>query len=73
MIPDFVEHTNPLPNLLEKNIFFELQKTQLDAIENLKTLVNISLLSKSFRYKITYPFKNRCQFSGITAFLEQTE
>ena len=38
-IPNVAEHTTPLRNLLKKDVVFELQKPQLEAIENLKTLV----------------------------------
>ena len=38
-IPNVAEHTTPLRNLLKKYVVFELQKPQLEAIENLKTLV----------------------------------
>ena len=34
-IPNLAEHTTPLRNLLKKDVFFELQKPQLDAIKNL--------------------------------------
>ena len=37
-IPNLAEYTTPLRNL-KKDVVFELQKPQLDAIENLKTLV----------------------------------
>ena len=38
-IPNVAEHTTPLRNLLKKDVVFQLQKPQLEAIENLKTLV----------------------------------
>ena len=38
-IPNIVEHTTPLPNLLKNDVVFKLQKPQLEAIENLKILV----------------------------------
>ena len=34
-IPNLAEHTTPLRNLLKKDVVFELQKPQLDAIKNL--------------------------------------
>ena len=50
---NFAEHTT----LLKKDVVFELQKSQLDSIEKLKNLSNISTLSKDFRLKITNSFK----------------
>ena len=40
--PKLAEHTTPLRNLLKKDVVFKLQKPQLDAIKNLKTLVTSS-------------------------------
>ena len=37
-IPNFADQTTPLHNLVKREVVFELQKPQLDAIENLKTL-----------------------------------
>ena len=38
-IPNLAEHTTPLRNLLKKDVSFELQKPQVDAIEYLKIFV----------------------------------
>ena len=64
-IPNLAEHATPLRNLLKKDVVFKLQKPQFDAIENLKNLINTSILPEGFRLKFTNSFKNRCQFSMI--------
>ena len=38
-IPNLAKHTTPLRNLLKKDVLFELQKPQVDAIEYLKIFV----------------------------------
>ena len=38
-ISNLARHTTPLHNILKKDVFFKLQKPQLDTIEYLKTLV----------------------------------
>ena len=57
-ISNLAEHTTPLRNLLKKCIVFELQKPQLQAIENLKILVTPGPCLKIFDSKITNSFKN---------------
>ena len=47
-IPNLAKHTTPLGNLLKKDVVFKLQKPQLDAIENLKTLVTSAPCLKIF-------------------------
>ena len=47
-IPNLAKHTTPLGNLLKKDVVFQLQKPQLDAIENLKTLVTSAPCLKIF-------------------------
>ena len=47
-IPNLAEHTTPLHNLFKKDVAFKLQKPQLDAIENLKTLVTSAPCLKIF-------------------------
>ena len=38
-IPNLANQTTPLHNFVKREVVFELQKPQLDAIENLKTLI----------------------------------
>ena len=57
-IPNLAEYTTPLCNLLEKDVLFELQKPQLDAIENLKTLVTSAPCLKTFDSKLQTRLKN---------------
>ena len=59
-IPNLAEHTTSLRNLIKKDVVFKLQKPQLDAIENLKTLVTSARCLKVFD-----SFKNRCRFGRI--------
>ena len=51
-IPNIAEHTTPLHNLLRKDVVFKLQKPQLEAIENLKTLVASAPCLKIFNSKL---------------------
>ena len=50
-IRDILEHTTPLCNFSKKN-GFKLQKPQLDATENLKTLVTLAPRLKIFDSKL---------------------
>ena len=56
----FTKHTTSLLNLLNKDVVFELQKPQLDAIKNLKTLVTSAPCLKIFDSKSPAHLKNRC-------------
>ena len=47
-ILNLAEHSTPLRKLLKKCVVFKLQEPQLDAIENLKTLVTSALCLKIF-------------------------
>ena len=47
-IPNLAEHTIPLRTFLKKNVVFQLQKPQLDAIESLKALVTSAPCLKIF-------------------------
>ena len=69
-IPNLAEHTTPLRNLLKKDVVFELQKPQLDAIENLKTSVTAPCL-KIFDSKLPTRLKTDASSVGLGAFLEQ--
>ena len=46
-IPNLAEYATPLRNLAKKDVF-ELEKPQLDVIENLKTLVTSAYCLKIF-------------------------
>ena len=69
-IRNLAEHTAPLCNLLKKDVGFEIQKTQLDAIENLKALVTSAHCQKIFDSNL--PFRSGIDASsvGLRAFLE---
>ena len=47
-IPNLAEVTPPLRELLKKDVAFNLQKLQLDAIEKLKTLITSAPILKIF-------------------------
>ena len=65
-IPNVAEHTTPLRNLLKKDVVFGLQKPQLEAIENLKTLVTSAPWLEIFDTKLPTRLK-----TDLAAFLEQ--
>ena len=68
-IPNVAEHTTPLRNLLKKDVVFGLQKPQLEAIENLKTLVTSAPWLEIFDTKL--PTRLKTDASSLGAFLEQ--
>ena len=70
-IPNLAKHTTPLGNLLKKDVVFKLQKPQLDAIENLKTLVTSAPCLKIFDSKLPTRLKTDASSVGLRAFLEQ--
>ena len=70
-IPNSVEHTTPLRNLLKKDVVSELHKLQLDGIENLKTLVTSAPCLKVFNSKLPTLLKTDASSVGLDAFLEQ--
>ena len=70
-IRNFAEHTTPLRNLLKKGVAFELRKLQLDAIENLKTLVTSAPSLKIFDSKLPTRLVSDVGSVGLGAFLEQ--
>ena len=70
-IPNSVEHTTPLRNLLKKDVVSELNKLQLDGIENLKTLVTSAPCLKVFNSKLPTLLKTDASSVGLGAFLEQ--
>ena len=67
LIPNLAEHNIPLHNLLKKKVVFKLQKPQLEAIENLKTLVTSAPCLKIFDLKLLTCWKT----DGLGSFLEQ--
>ena len=52
-IPNLAEVTAPLRALLKKDVAFNLQKPQLDAIEKLKTLITSAPILKIFDPNLT--------------------
>ena len=70
-IPNLAKHTTPLRNLLKKDVVFKLQKPQLDAIENLKTLVISAPSLRNFNSKLSTRLKTDASSVGLGAFLEQ--
>ena len=71
-IPNLAEHTTPLWNLLKKDVVFKLQKPQLDAIKNLKTLVTSAPCLKISNSKLPTHLKTNASSVGLGAFLEQS-
>ena len=65
-------YTIPLHNLLKKDVFFEIQKPQLDTIEtrNLKVLVTSAPYLKIFDSKLPTRLKTDASSVGLGAFLE---
>ena len=70
-IASLAKHTTPLRNLLKKDVVFELQKPQLDALENLKTLVTSASCLKIFDSKLSTRLRTNPSSIGLGAFLEQ--
>ena len=71
IIPNLAEHTTPLRNLLKKDVAFKLQKPQLNAIKNSKTLVTSAPCLKIFDSKLPTRWKTDASSVGLGAFLEQ--
>ena len=70
-IRNLAEHTTPLRNLLKKGVVFELRKLQLDAIENLKTLVTSTPSLKTFDSKLPTRLVSDVGSVELGVFLEQ--
>ena len=70
-IPNLAEYTTPLRNLLKKDVVFELQKPQLDAVENFKTLVTSAPCLKIFDSKLPTRLNTVASSVGLGAFLQQ--
>ena len=71
-MPNLVERTIPLRNLLQSDVVSEQQKPQLDAIENLKALVTAAPCLKIFDSKLATRLKTDASLVGLGAFLEQS-
>ena len=71
IIPNLAEHTTPLRNLLKKDAAFKLQKSQLNTIENSKTLVASAPCLKIFDSKLPTRLKTDARSVGLGRFIEQ--
>ena len=70
-IPILTKRTTPFCNLLKKDVVFELQKPELDAIENLKTLVTSAPCLKILDSKLLARLKTDASSVGLGTFLEE--
>ena len=70
-IPNLAEVTAPLWVLLKKGIAFSLQKSQLDAIEKLKTSITSVPILKIFNPNLPTRLKIDASSEGLGALLEQ--
>ena len=70
-IPILTKRTTPFCNLLKKDVVFELQKPDLDAIENLKTLVTSAPCLKILDSKLLARLKTDASSVGLGTFLEE--
>ena len=71
-VPTLAEHTTPLRHLLKKDVVFEVQKSQLDTIEILKTLVTSAPCLKIFDSKLPTRLKIDTSSVGLGIFLNKT-
>ena len=69
-IPNLAEVTAPLRVLLKKDVVFKLQKSQLDVIEKLKTLITSAPILKSFDSNLPTRLKTDASSEGLGALLE---
>ena len=69
-IPNFAEVTAPLRVLLKKDVVFKLQKSQLDVIEKLKTLITSAPILKIFDSNLPTRLKTDASSEGLGALLE---
>ena len=69
-IPNLTEVTAPLRVLLKKDVVFKLQKSQLDVIEKLKTLITSAPILKSFDSNLPTRLKTDASSEGLGALLE---
>ena len=67
-VPTLAEHTTPFRHLLKKDVVFELQKSQLDTTEILKTLETSAPCLKIFYSKLPTPLKIDVSSVGLGIF-----
>ena len=70
-VPNLTEVTAPLRALLKKDVVFNLQKTQLDAIEKLKTLIKSAPILEIFDPNLPTRSKIDASSEGLGALLEK--
>ena len=70
-IPNLAQVIAPLWALLKKDVVFNLQKPQLDAIEKLKTLITLSHILKGFDPNLPTRLKTDASSKGLGTLLEQ--
>ena len=70
-ISNLAEVAAPPRALLKKDIFFNLEKPQLDAIEKLKTLIKSVPILKIFYSNLPTRIKLDASSEGLSALLEQ--
>ena len=70
-IPNLAEVTAPLRALLKKDVAFNLQKPQLDAIEKLKILITSAPILKIFDPNLPTRLKIDASSEGVGALFEQ--
>ena len=70
-IPNLAEVTAPFRALLNKDIVFNLRKSQLDAIEKIKTLITSPPILKFFDPNLPTRLKIDASSEGLGALLEQ--
>ena len=68
--PNLTKYTTPLGNILKKDVVFELQKPQLNANVNLKTLETSAPFLKIFDSKLQTRLRTDATSVGLGAFLE---
>ena len=71
-IPNLAKHTTLLLTNSKKDAVFELQKPQLDAIENLKTLITSESYLKILDSKLQTLLRTDDSSVGLDTFLEQS-
>ena len=70
-IPNFAEVIAPLREFLKKDVVFNLQKIQLDAIGKLKILITSAPILKNFNPNLPRRLKADASSEGLGALLEQ--
>ena len=68
---NLVKHTTTLHNFLKKDVVFTLQKPQLDANENSKTLVTSAPCLKTSSSELLTSSRTDASSVGLGVFLEQ--